>query len=470
MKCYNCGAELSEVSFCTNCKRDMSQYKKIVYMSNRLYNDGLEKAGVRDLTGAIKSLRQSLRLNKENIDARNLLGLIYFEMGETAEALSEWVISSNFRDAENMASEYIGMIQENHTEFDVLRRSAKDYNSALDMCRQGNKDLATIRLKKIVTANSRYIRARQLLTLLYMDAKDFDKAEREISHCLAIDRTNTLSLRYLQMIQNMTDPADSDRKSIFKNDDEPVRRIVDNELIIQPANVRDPKSGSFGTIFNILIGLILGLAVMYFLVLPTRITAVRDEVKENVTQLENNLDKKNADYDALMQDLNEVNAERIRLEETLAEYTGEAGTLADIDKLIDTAEKYVSGVDVFEIGEDLWNLSRDVDTHSMSESCSALYDALLAAVSPQISGSIRAEAFGYYYKNDFENASVLLEKAYFFNTEDSEAIYFAAVSYYNAGDKVKAKALYQYVVDTYPGTYIQSQSSLALEQIESENG
>ena len=470
MKCYNCGVELSEVSFCTNCKKDMTLYKKIVYMSNRLYNDGLEKAGVRDLTGAVKSLRQSLRLNKENIDARNLLGLIYFEMGETAEALSEWVISSNFRDAENMASEYIGMIQENHTEFDVLRRSAKDYNSALDMCRQGNKDLATIRLKKIVTANSRYIKAHQLLTLLYMDAKDFDRAEREISHCLSIDRTNTLSLRYLQMIQNMSDPADSDRKSIFKNDDEPVRKIVDNELIIQPANVRDPKSGSMGTIFNILIGLILGLAVMYFLVLPTRITAVRDEVKENIAQLETNLDKKNADYDALMQDLNEVNAERIRLEETLAEYTGEAGTLADIDKLIDTAEKYVAGGDVFEIGEDLWNISRDVNPGSMSESCSALYDALMAAVSPQIATSLRNEAFGYYYKNDFENASVLLEKAYFFNEEDAEAIYFAAVSYRNAGDKIKAKALFQYVVDTYPGTYIESQSSIALKELESEYG
>ena len=268
----------------------------------------------------------------------------------------------------------------------------------------------------------------------------------------------------------MSDPADSDRKSIFKNDDEPVRKIVDNELIIQPANVRDPKSGSMGTIFNILIGLILGLAVMYFLVLPTRITAVRDEVKENIAQLETNLDKKNADYDALMQDLNEVNAERIRLEETLAEYTGEAGTLADIDKLIDTAEKYVAGGDVFEIGEDLWNISRDVNPGSMSESCSALYDALMAAVSPQIATSLRNEAFGYYYKNDFENASVLLEKAYFFNEEDAEAIYFAAVSYRNAGDKIKAKALFQYVVDTYPGTYIESQSSIALKELESENG
>ncbi len=32
--------------------------------------------------GAIESLKTSLKFNKLNIDARNLLGLIYFEMGE----------------------------------------------------------------------------------------------------------------------------------------------------------------------------------------------------------------------------------------------------------------------------------------------------------------------------------------------------------------------------------------------------
>ena len=54
--------------------------------------------------------------------------------------------------------------------------------------------------------------------------------------------------------------------------------------------------------------------------------------------------------------------------------------------------------------------------------------------------------------------------------------YFAARLYADAwtgadaGDKIKAKALFQYVVDTYPGTYIESQSSIALKELESENG
>ena len=71
--------------------------KKLESLSNRYYNEGLEKAGIRDMTGAVQSLQLSLKLNKNNIDARNLLGLIYYETGEVVPALSEWVISKNLK-------------------------------------------------------------------------------------------------------------------------------------------------------------------------------------------------------------------------------------------------------------------------------------------------------------------------------------------------------------------------------------
>ncbi|MCR5720010.1 MAG: tetratricopeptide repeat protein, partial [Lachnospiraceae bacterium] len=95
MFCYNCGCNLSKHDFCTSCGVDVSLYKKIMATSNLLYNEGLEKANVRDLTGAVNSLRHSLKFNKNNIEARNLLGLVYFEMGEYVAALNEWVISKN---------------------------------------------------------------------------------------------------------------------------------------------------------------------------------------------------------------------------------------------------------------------------------------------------------------------------------------------------------------------------------------
>ena len=59
----------------------MDYTKKIMYQSNSWYNDGLRKAQVRDMSGAIVSLQQSLQYNRENIAARNLLGLVLWHRG-----------------------------------------------------------------------------------------------------------------------------------------------------------------------------------------------------------------------------------------------------------------------------------------------------------------------------------------------------------------------------------------------------
>ena len=81
----------------------MDYTKKIMHCSNYWYNDGLRKAQIQDLSGAILSLRQSLQYNKGNIAARNLLGLVYYGRGEVAEALVEWIISKNLKPRDNIA-------------------------------------------------------------------------------------------------------------------------------------------------------------------------------------------------------------------------------------------------------------------------------------------------------------------------------------------------------------------------------
>lgn len=55
MICYRCGCRLSEKDFCTGCGADVGLYKRIMFMSNRFYNDGLERAAVR---GFIRSYEQ----------------------------------------------------------------------------------------------------------------------------------------------------------------------------------------------------------------------------------------------------------------------------------------------------------------------------------------------------------------------------------------------------------------------------
>lgn len=131
----------------------MDSYTKIIRVSNALYNDGLEKAKIRDLSGAIQSLQKSLRYYKGNTQARNLLGLIYYEMGEVADALSEWVLSRSLKPENNPADQYLEEIQSNRSQLGSVNQTIKKYNQALLYCQQDSKDLAIIQLKKVLSMN-----------------------------------------------------------------------------------------------------------------------------------------------------------------------------------------------------------------------------------------------------------------------------------------------------------------------------
>lgn len=109
----------------------MDYKQKLEYQSNYWYNDGLKKAQIRDLSGAIVSLKRSLQFNRENITARNLLGLVYYGRGEVAEALVEWIISKNFRASENIASYYISKVQDNPSELEKVNQAVHKYNQCL---------------------------------------------------------------------------------------------------------------------------------------------------------------------------------------------------------------------------------------------------------------------------------------------------------------------------------------------------
>ncbi|MBQ1392758.1 MAG: hypothetical protein IIY81_04330, partial [Lachnospiraceae bacterium] len=114
MKCPKCGKTISfQKKRCDGCNADIAVYRRFYNLSNQYYNDGLSKAYVRDLSGAIVSLKNSLQFNKYNTDARNLLGLIYNEIGETVLALREWVLSKNYQEEENIADYYMNILQDN---------------------------------------------------------------------------------------------------------------------------------------------------------------------------------------------------------------------------------------------------------------------------------------------------------------------------------------------------------------------
>ena len=445
MYCYHCGCRLSEHDFCTACGADVALYKKVIYVSNMYYNEGL----VRDLSGAIVSLRQSLKFNKNNIRARNLLGLVYFEMGETVSALREWVISKNMRPKKNIAGEYIDKVQSNSNRLDSLNQTIKKYNRALALCRQDSRDLAVIQLKKVLSMNPRFMRAHQLLALLYMDRQEWERAERELRKCMEIDRNNLQTTSYLKEVERMLMPEEGVKQPVRRRTEEAVRYQTENEIIIQPLNVKEPKRNGLSTLFNIGIGLVIGLAAMYFLVVREVETRVRSEEQEVITRISSESDTKTARIQELESQLAEMNENLTSLQGEIDEYVGVNGTLQVTEELTQIAALYLETKDVAAVTPQLEALSQRVNLEEMSEGFQRLYRSLI----PEIAAVYFAEGTSQFNAGNYAAAAESLEKAFAYDQTNEEAIYQLAQSYRILKENEKAIAAYDKVIELFPESW-----------------
>lgn len=453
MFCYHCGAQLSEQhDFCTACGADVYLYKKIMYVSNRFYNEGLEKANVRDLTGAVTSLRQSLKFNKNNIEARNLLGLVYFEIGEVVAAMSEWVISKNLRQERNIADDYIDMLQSNATRLDSINQTIKKYNQAYAYCLQDSKDLAVIQLKKVLSLNPKFIRAHQLLALLYMDSEQWERAQRELKKCINIDRNNTQTLRYLKEVEEMLVPDENEKQPAKNKKNGTVRYQSDNEIIIQPMNVKEPKSNGASTLLNIGLGLIIGLATCYFLVVPAKVTDAKNEEQAKITQIANESDTKTVTIQELEGQLEKLKEENSRLNQELEGYVGEDGTLETIDNLLTAATTYLETQDLQETAVSLEAIAASVNVEETSKAFQDLYNILLTTIGPDLAVDYYNNGYAAYRTEDYATAIELLSKAVYYDASSADALYHLGQAYQRSNDRENAVITFEKVVELFPGT------------------
>ena len=288
MNCLNCQTPVSRgTEYCPKCGFHVLSQRKAIYLSKLYYNQGLEKASVRDLSGAISCLRQSLKFNKLNIQARNLLGLVYFETGEVVAALCEWVVSKNMKQKDNLAVYYIDKLQANPIRLEIINRTVNKYNLALSYCRQGNEDMAVIQLKKLLSQNPKLIKAYHLLALVQMKEGEYAKARRTLKKALKIDKTNTTSLRFLREVDEQTgtttDLSGRTRKVSSGASENPLKKRMvkaGNDFVIVPPPFRERSKVVF--VINVLAGVLIGVAVMWYLVVPAKTQQAYDTMNQEI--------------------------------------------------------------------------------------------------------------------------------------------------------------------------------------------
>ena len=453
MKCFNCGCQLSEKDFCTGCGVDVALYKKIIYSSNHFYNEGLEKASVRDLSGAVTCLRQSLKLNKNNVEARNLLGLVYFEMGEVVKGLSEWVISKNLRSKKNIADDYINMVQDNPSRLETINQTIKKYNLALGYCYQDSLDLAVIQLKKVLSLNPNYISAHQLLALLYIKSEEWEKAKRELDKCYRIDTGNTTTRRYFKEVEKMLEVTDKAKGSLKKKDypEDVIKYQSGNETIIQPINGRDSRGVSVA--LNIGIGIAIGVAAACFLILPAKLNSDTSEVQDELRAVSEQLDKKTSTIEEMEQQARVLTEENERLRQELSSYSSDDGSLPIIDSLLQAVDIYMENSENIEgVAKVLEGMDKNAAEQIESENFQSLYKTLLAQAGPSIASSYYEAGMDSYQKEMYGDAVEALAKAAEYDPENGDILYDLGNAYRQNGNDDRAIEIYLSVIEKYPNT------------------
>ncbi len=442
MECFNCGMELGTQPVCPNCGANMNTYRKILLAAGAWYNDGLRRARVRDLSGAIKSLREALKYNKYHTDARNLLGLCYYEVGETVSALAEWVISKNLQPQNNRVDAYLAELQDTRGELDRMRSATRKFNMALRYCQEGSRDLAKIQLRRVISTNPRLVKAHQLLALLLIQDENYADARKSLIAANRIDAANTVTLRYMREVRNGLREQMAKRRTKKKTPD--VIEMQDgNDLIMTPRLTwSDMLDYSRTSIINVAIGLIAGLLVSLFLIFP----AIRTEESSRTAQALVDADSVAQSYDRNMTEMSTRVAE---LESELSRYVGKDDIVGSYEGV--TAALQAIETEEYDRAEEILStVNRDL----LGESGQASYDNAYAVIK-----NVRLEASylqGYRdnRQGNYESAKEILgaivaeDPAY----NNGNALHYLADSYDKTSDPENAIRYYRQLLEVAPGS------------------
>lgn len=419
----------------------MDVARKNQQIANSYYNLGLEKARIRDLSGAAECLKKSLHFNKYQTDARNLLGLIYYENGEVADALIQWVISLNLRPEGNLADHYLDEIQRKPGQLEIESQNVKTFNQALLHAQNGSDDLAILQLARVVEAKPHFVKAHLLLALLYMRREDFNKAGRSLYKILQIDKSNPKALYYMSIVKQNTGRADAEKRRMVKAFSH--RQMQDDDVII-PNTYKE--STGLSTVFHIIIGLVLGLMASYFLVIPTVEKNLNTRRDAELTSYIQKLNTANGEIDRLNAEYETLDTQAKAVQEELDQLTtGNTSVIAQYQSLIWVLQNYRTG-DLASAAKVFADARFDLIE---DENIQAIVENIRQDMTANVYQTLVDRGLEVWTVGNKTEAMEYFQASLTIRPDNPEAMFYVGRLYQDAGDTDNANTMFDKVVNEY---------------------
>lgn len=412
-------------------------------IANVYYNLGLERAKLNDLSGAAELLKKSLHFNKYQTDARNLLGLIFYEMGETADALIQWVISMNLHPAQkNRADYYLEEVQRKPGQLEIASQTVKKFNQALWQAQHEGEDLAVLQLNRIIEEKPNFVKAHILLSLLYMEKGDNVRAGRSLMKVLKIDRNNPKALILMDEVKRRTGRAEIEKnklKNAFSH-----RQMEDDDVIL-------PKMKAHATAGQVVVylsvGLCLGIVSFWLLLLPSIRRKINVEANRQVVAYSQELSDKNASlsdleaqFESLQQQYADASTRLNAFEQQNADFTSMYQKLTGIrsnyqsGNLLQAVADYVT-IDQTQVTEEpLLSLLNEIRQYMENDGFNQLVN----------------QGISSWNAGDTGTAGQRFDQALQIKPDDPEAMYLKARILQGNGQTEEANAIFDRIVGEHP--------------------
>ena len=251
--------------------------RELRQISNRFYNLAIDRAMERDLYGATLLLKKALSFNAKNTNARNLLGLIFYEEGAITEGIVQWLVSRDlFKSELNPANEYLKKVQDD-PDTEKCFKSVKIYNQAIDDLDPvyNRTDLAMLKLNKAIELNDHNVKAMFLLSILYLQIKDHIKAGSYLLRCQKIDNGNKFINEHMNYVLKNTKKSEVKEKKIEKIYS--FKKLESDDAILPRKYIKLSENQK---VIFILIGIIIG-ALSYALLISPHGSSTSSLASEN---------------------------------------------------------------------------------------------------------------------------------------------------------------------------------------------
>ena len=229
------------------------------------------------------------------------------------------------------------------------------------------------------------------------------------------------------------------------------------------ANGKETKLSS--TIVNMIVGIAIGIAVACLLILPARISAASEESDIRIREIGEQLDEKNSTINSLEQEKNSLTARVEKLDNELATYTGEGGTISSMDNLLNAAMAYLSNPEDTATVAGYLDLIDEGFVDTSTETFREVYNMLRSKIGTTVGSTYYDEGMHAYQNEQYDEAVENLSKAYAYDNTNVDALYNLANAYRKAGDNVNAIANYRTLVENFPDTELATRSQSFLNEL-----